>query len=228
MIQKEEKRMERTIRVTGRGRISVKPDVMQLNIRLEETFKDYEKAVAASAEKTETLRNALLGAGFDPKDLKTTSFNISAEYESYCDSKNNWRNRFVGYKFHHALYIKFANDNKLLGKAIYAVTKSGVNSEISVNYTVSDPEPAREELLKNAVKDSRVKATALAESAGVALGEILSMDYSWGQINIYSRPIENITYGAAKMAMADECYSFDIEPEDIDLEDTVTIVWEIK
>ena len=221
--------MERTIKVTGRGKVTVKPDVIQLNIRMEEIFPEYEKTLNASGERTEALRAALAKAGFEPKDLKTTYFNISTEYEGYYDEHNNWRNKFIGYKFNHSLYIKFANDNELLGKAFFALANSGVKSELSVSYTVSDPEPAKDELLRSAVKDSRTKAAALAEAAGVSLGEIMNIDYSWGEINIWSRPVDSIACGGnAKLMAREESCDMDIVADDINLEDNVTVVWEIR
>lgn len=41
--------MERTIRVTGKGKVSVKPDTIRLIMTVEGTNKDYDKAVKESA-----------------------------------------------------------------------------------------------------------------------------------------------------------------------------------
>ena len=71
--------MERTIRVTGKGKISVKPDLIQLNINAGEVYQDYSEAVKKSAEETEIVREALNSAGLDPKELKTVSFGIDTE-----------------------------------------------------------------------------------------------------------------------------------------------------
>ena len=58
----------------------------------------------------------------------------------------------------------------------------------------------------------------------------LSLDYSSGQINFEVRPMN-------RMLMAEECcapvmdgagsYDMDIEPDDIEVSDTVTVLWEI-
>lgn len=49
----------RTIRVTGRGSVSVKPDTTCLRITFEGVYKDYEETVRQSAEKTKILREAI-------------------------------------------------------------------------------------------------------------------------------------------------------------------------
>ena len=75
--------------------------------------------------------------------------------------------------------------------------------------------------------DSKEKASVLAEAAGVTLGDIVKIDYSWGEIEFISRPVERCMTMSAKNAAADS-YSMDIEPDDIDVTDTVTVVWEIR
>ena len=52
--------------------------------------------------------------------------------------------------------------------------------EFSIEYTVSNPEAAKNKLLGEAVKDSMSKAGVLAAAAGVTLGDIVNIDYSWG------------------------------------------------
>lgn len=57
--------MERTIRVTGKGKISVKPDTIRLIMTVEGANKVYDKAVKESAEKTEKIKDM-----FENLDLK--------------------------------------------------------------------------------------------------------------------------------------------------------------
>ena len=38
--------------------------------------------------------------------------------------------------------------------------------------------------------DSKEKAEVPAETAGVALGDIVKIDYSWGELEIFSAPVE--------------------------------------
>ena len=66
------------------------------------------------------------------------------------------------------------------------------------------------------------------KAAGVSLGEIKSIDYSWGEIKIFSKPLD---FGSCDMLLAEaepKAYDIDIEADDIDVQDTVTIVWEIR
>ncbi|ERT64692.1 PF04402 domain protein [Peptoniphilus sp. BV3AC2] len=83
----------------------------------------------------------------------------------------------------------------------------------------------KKEVIKRAVENSREKAEILATAAGVKLGEVQSIDYSWGEIDIRTSPVDMFEIGSYKM---ESSYDIDIEPDDIDVADTVTILWEIK
>ena len=72
----------------------------------------------------------------------------------------------------------------------------------------------------------RKEAGSLIKAAGVSLKEITSIDYSQGEIDFEVTPMKNYKL----MALADESsdsYEMDIEPEDIDRSDTITVVWSI-
>ncbi|WP_308552973.1 SIMPL domain-containing protein [uncultured Peptoniphilus sp.] len=215
----------RTIRVTGRGSVSVKPDTTCLKITFEGVYKDYEETVKQSAEKTKILREAIEKSGLHGEDLKTKDFSIESVYESYRDYNDDYKRRFVGYKFHHRTEIQFPNDNKILGRILYELSVCSVKVEFSIGYTVKDKDAVKKEVIKRAVENSREKAEILATAAGVILEEIQSIDYSWGEIEIRTSPVDMFEVKSCKM---ESSYDIDIEPDDIDVADTVTILWEIK
>ena len=217
----------RTIRVTGKGQVHVKPDTIKLRITTEGTYYEYEDTIRISTDQTRILKETLAGAGLDPADLKTTSFDIDTAYESYRDANDDYKKRFIGYKFCHRTYIKFANDNKILGKVLYAISKCPIDISFDINYTVSNPEEAKNEMLRNAIADAKAKAKILAEAAEVELGQIEDISYSWSELHFTSSPIDNFVM-ESKMMAAPDAYDIDIEADDIDLSDTVTVVWEIK
>lgn len=217
--------MERKIRVTGKGKISIKPDLIRLNIKASDVLKKYEDCINKSSKSIKELRKIIENSELNPNDLKTTEFSVDTEYKSYYEN-DIYKREFQGYKYVHNLYINFPNDNDLLGKVLYELSKSKTDYELSINYTVKDIESAKNKLLAKAVEDSKTKASILAKASGVLLGEIISIDYSWDEIEIYSNPIDDFAINAAQSF--DSKIDIDIEADDIDLVDTVTIVWEIK
>ena len=216
----------RTIRVTGKGKIKVHPDMTRIVVTLEGICPEYGETLKRSAEDTEQLKETLAPFGFERTDLKTLSFGVDTEYESY-KVKGEYKRRFVGYKFTHALKLEFESDGKRLGKVLYALANCQLHPEFRLGYTVKDPEAVKNELLGKAVKDAMGKAGVLSAAAGVKLGAIQSVDYSWGEIDFEVRPMSRDFAAYDCLSVKSESYDLDIEPDDIEAQDTVTVVWEI-
>ena len=215
----------RIIRVTGKGQLKVRPDLTRIVMTLEGMYPDYNETLRRSSESTENIKTLLSEFGFDRKDLKTLRFNVETEYDSYRDKKDQYHRVFKGYKYEHTLKVSFDSDNKLLGRILYALAHCPENPEFRISYGVKDTEAAKNELLGKAVKDAREKALVLTEAADVKLKDILSIDYSWGEIEFESRPMDRML--CCNAVSNSNSYDLDIEPDDIDVSDTVTVVWEI-
>ena len=186
-------------------------------------------ALQKSSEIVELLKDLVEKQGYERKELKTLYFNIDTEYESYQDRDKSWKRRFLGYKYVHRMKIEFPADNQRLGRMLYALAHCPLSPEFSIEYTVADPEASKNELLGKAVKDSMKKASVLADASDVKLGEIVNIDYSWGEIDFVSRPLQEMSLRCCEPCVSDsESYDMDIEPDDIDITDTVTVVWSLK
>ena len=222
--------MERIVKVTGKGKLLLKPDTIRLLIDLVDQDKEYDETIRKSTEHSLEVREAFTNFGFDRTDLKTLSFRVDTEYESYQDKKDkSWKQRFIGYKAVHTLKIEFPTEKEVLGKVLYMIARLSGKPEFHVEYTVQDVAKAKNDLLREAVRDSRNKAEILTEAAGVQLGEILSIDYSWEQIDFVTRPMSRLAEPEMAYDSAmEECYDMDVEPDDISVEDTVTVVWSIR
>lgn len=105
--------MSKLVRVKGKGQISLKPDIIHLDIKSEGVYPEYDISIEKSARKTMELRETIKSSGLNPDDLKTKYFKIDTKYESYRDKNDDYKKRFVGYSFRHDTYIKFPNDNKI-------------------------------------------------------------------------------------------------------------------
>lgn len=220
----------RTIRVTGKGLIKVHPDMIRITITLEGRSSEYGETLKRSAEDTEQLKDLLEPFGFKRTDLKTLSFAADTEYESYDEKvgdRMEYRRRFAGYKFRHVMKVEFDSDNDRLGQILYALAASPLHPEFRLSYTVKNPEAVKNKLLAKAVKDAAAKAKVLTEAAEIYLGSIQSMDYSWGEINFEIEPMgSGMEFDECCMKGCNSLM-MDIEPDDIEVKDSVTVVWEI-
>ena len=217
----------RTIRVTGKGVLKLRPDLTRLTLTLQGREKEYGDALRRSAEDTKTLRGALEVLGFAADALKTLSFSVDTYYESYQDDKGNYQSRFAGYEFRHALKLEFPSDNERLGRTLYALAHCGVQAEFGIGYTLSDPESAKNALLERAVRDARAKAETLCAAAGQTLGALRRIDYSWGEISVSVSAAPKLM-AARECCDASNCFDMDIAPDDVNLSDSVTVVWALE
>jgi uncharacterized protein YggE len=218
--------MNRTLTIKGTGRLTLKPDWTVVTLTLKSLDKQYEKAMAESAARKEKLNAALAAVGFDPRDVKTADFSVSSEYEGVHDKNGNYKNVFVGYACRHTLKLEFPFENRRLSAVLGAVAGCLSDPELNVQFTVKDKESAGEALLRDAAENAKRRAAVLAEASGVELGQLMDVDYSWGDVVLYS---PTSFYVESKvMGMSARSNAVDISPDDIVLTDTVTFVWEIK
>ncbi len=75
--------------------------------------------------------------------------------------------------------------------------------------------------------NAKEKAVVLTQAADVALKDIQSIDYSWGEINFEYSPMRGAMLMECCEAPTAKSYDLDIEPDDIDVSDNVTVIWEI-
>lgn len=214
----------RTITVKGIGAVSVKPDLIVLRLSMETAEYEYDAAMKAAAEKIDFLNKALEAAGFEKKSAKTADFRVRADYDRLNDGKGNYTSVFMGYKCRHELKIEFDFDTKRLAKALSEISECIAKPEISIDFTVKDSSAVSGELLKAAAKNARGKAEILCAASGSKLGELLSIDYNWGELHLYSATDYDVEGKCMMLSAADD---MDIEPEEIKARDTATFEWAI-
>ena len=216
----------KTITVKGTGKLSQKPDLITVSMQLSSEDKEYDKAMQKAAEKTDHLNRAVETIGFAKNAVKTTDFNIRTKYESIKNRNGNYENVFCGYVCTHSLKIEFDFDTARLAEVLSALSGCMASPELSVAFSVKDPAALRRELLRSAAENAREKAEILCAAAGVRLGELTTIDYSFGDISAVSDT--GYTVGSRRMIKAEAALcAVDMTPDDIRVSDTVTFVWEI-
>ena len=213
---------ERTIVVKGTGSISVKPDLTIISMTLKTVTPDYKETMELAAKEVDGLRQALISIGYERETLKTTDFDIKTEYKSFQNEQKVWQQEFIGYSCTHSLKLEFDFDMKRLGETLTAISTCGSEPECHIVFSVKDKTTVSTELLENAVANATDKATILSRAAGVKLGAIQRIDYSWGELRLLSQTRYSHYQAYRKFEMVD------VEPEDIHENDSVTVVWAIE
>lgn len=217
--------MKKTITVKGVGRASTRPDTVVLSLQLESRSMQYDRAMDAAADKIEALTRTLVGVGFARQAVKTADFDVGTEYDRVSDGKGEYRRVFRGYRVRQELRVEFPLEMETLSRALSALAGCSSRPEFSIRFIVKDTAPVYEEMLRSAAENARAKAEVLCQAAGVRLGNLVTIDYNWGELDVCSHTrfnLEEDCLAAAPMSRA-----IDLEPEEIQTSDTVTFLWEI-
>ena len=220
--------MSRTITVRGIGNVSVKPDYITLSMTIDSQDKSYERAMEEAARRIDILQDAAVSVGYKKDALKTVSFNVETRYESVKDRQGNYKREFNGYACIYRLKLSFDFDSKQLARVISGITCSGAKPELNIAFTVKNPAKVNEDLLISAAENAKAKAEILCKASSSKLGELLSIDYNWGELNIVSRTTYEMEDCVPPMMAMSKCAAPEIEPDDIEVSDTVAFVWEIQ
>ena len=94
--------------------------------------------------------------------------------------------------------------------------------EFSVSFTVEKQAAAKAALLADAVRDARESAQAIADAAGLTLGETVRIHYTPEALG-FSSPTQ---YHMPRMMLA-KAAAPEIAPQDITLQEHVTVSWRI-
>lgn len=213
--------MQRTLVITGKGKLSVYPDLTIIKFPVSNLNMNYGKAIDDLNEKVALLRDIIYSLGIGRKELKTSDFRITRETER---NKKTEKYEFVGFMAHHDLVLEIPFDNSLTNKIINSI--SNLDSEISfrISFGIKDPEACLDLLIENAIKNAKTKASIIAKSSEVSLKEILNINYSFSSVYFHSdTDLEyDSMYAMSEQSMAD------ITPSDIDMSENVTITWRIE
>ena len=217
--------MKRTVTVKGIGTVSSKPDYITIQLRIVSKDKDYAQAVELANKRIAMLQNAVMSVGFAKEDLKTLSFNVQTNYENVQDDQGRYHREFAGYICEYRLKLAFDLDSVKLANTLTAIANSGADAEISIAFTVKNPENVSAALLRSATENARNKAEVLCKASGVKLGELLSINYDWTDISFVSASTYAMNEQMRGVAVASVP---EFEPEDIRTSDSATFVWEIE
>ena len=212
----------RTIKVRGSANVKAKPDYVDILIKLETKDLDYENGMLKASQRVEELKGALDFAHLNSQDLKTTGFNVETDWDWENVGVGGRRCKFSGYEITQNLKFGMAFDQSKLTKILSAIVNSGADPEFRVQFSVHDPTAVKEELFAKASENARKIAEGLCRGMGKKLGEIIRIDYSWQELDIYHE-IDWRFNGCVGSANAVP----DINPEDINVSDSVTYVWEL-
>ena len=159
--------MPRTITVSGKGSVSVKPDLVHLKFLVRTTDWNVSKAVEKNATNTNNVLNALKDAGVASSDISTFDYSITQ------DNSNNYPGQ---YTVRNTIAVVVRNI-ETAGSVIDAAVKQnvGANGVTEFRYAVSDDASYLRQARTLAIQDAQDAASLLAGASGCKISSVQSI-----------------------------------------------------
>jgi uncharacterized protein YggE len=209
---------EHGITVSGEGTAPGKPDIAMIILgvtRASDTVADARDGAATSLD---AMIRTIQANGVAKEDIQTQQFNIQPEYDY-----RNGRQTLKGFRVSNTLSVKLRDIDRT-GKVVDdAVNAGGNDTQVqSIAFTIDKPDELERQAREAAVADARAKAETLAKTAGLSLGDPITISESGGPQPVYA---ERLAFDSAAQAGAQPT---PIEPGTLDVVINVSVTWAIQ
>ncbi len=208
---------EKTISVTGDGKVTVTPDLAYLSVGVLT-----EKPTAAAAESANSaLMNSVIDSikmqGIKDEDIKTTNYSVNPDYDY---DKTTGASTIKGYTVTHTLTVTVRDISKV-GQVIDAAIKSGANISNDITFGVSDYAKYYNIALTNALSNAQSKAQAISNFLSISLSAPVKItENSTGIPYVYPYAMGN------KMEAADSSASTSIQVGTYEIKANVSLIYQ--
>ena len=200
----------RQVTVVGSGQVQGTPDTLTANVSIEFTAPDVTAAMNQTSESQQAVINALVTAGVDRKDIRTTQVRLQPQYGPESSA-------IVGYRASNSIDVKIRNLDSASNTLALIVSTGGDATRInSVNYSIDDDSQLVKDARARAFQDAKDRAQQYAQLSGLTLGKVISISESAGATPPTPIPLTRAAAAPVPLEPGQQTVSF-----------SVTVVWEL-
>ena len=210
-----------TISMMGTAQDSFAPDLGVVYLKIETRDMLAETAKDKNAKIADDVMEALLALGIDEEDIETQNYQIYPEYEWTYGSQR--KKVFKGYVVTNTMKVSTKDFDKM-GKIIDASVENGALID-RINFELSNEKfnEYKTLVLAEAAVDAKNKAEAVISALSADLGDLVSVSGN----SVYT-PHTYYSYDKTMMsANAVEDVPTNIQPKDLDISASISVVFEI-
>lgn len=167
----------RLISVRGVGKVAVKPDLAVVRVGAEMRAPTVSDATAEVARRMSAVLSRIKSLGVAESDITTVLYSIDPIAAPRRTDEDP--SRIVAYHVANVAQVKI-RDLTAAGRILDGALGAGANTISALQFTVDDPRPAEAEARALAMKAAAATAQQLATTAGVRLGEVVSVTEGTG------------------------------------------------
>lgn len=210
----------RTISVTGRGEISVDPDMATVVIGVQAEGEDSAQALDIASAATAAILARLDVEGVPASDVRSGAIRLQPRYSQSVLSSGQ---QIIGYRAVNSVEVD-VKDLERLGSLLSALVGDGANRLDRVSFGLQDPSAATDEARRRAVAEAMRLVNLYADAAGVTVGDVMSIAEagSNGYRALNAEPVV-----MAEMAQSSPQYDVPVAPGKIDVNASISMVYAI-
>ena len=207
---------ERTITVSGTGKVTLTPDIAYISIGVHTENASAKDAVAENNTQAQAVITSIKSFGVADKDIQTTNFSINPQQQTDSSGKVTG----ITYLVDNTVYVTIRDLTKL-GDLLDSTVSSGANNINSIEFDVADKTAALSQDRQAAVADAKKQADELTKATNVVLGQVQSISY------YDNTPPVTVQYSRADLVAAPAA-SVPVQAGSMQITTTVTIVYVLK
>ena len=208
---------QRTITVTGTGKVTLTPDIAYISIGVHTENASAKEAVSQNTTQAQAVIAAIKGFGVADKDIQTTNFSINPQQQTDSTGKVTG----VTYTVDNTVYVTMRDLTKL-GNLLDSTVTAGANNINSIQFDVADKTAALSQARLAAVADAKKQADELTKATGVTLDVVQNISYY-----DTTAPV-TVQYSKADVVAAPMAASVPVQAGSMQIYTTVTVVYGLK
>ena len=175
------------VTVSGKAMMSSVPDAFETEYTVSEKAEGREESVAAVADATRKIHNALLALGVQEQHIKTQQYTVHQRYRSVRiegENTSEWTQVPDGYETMHSVSVTGEDINAVNPDAVMgALATNGATHIGNTRFFVSDDRKhnLKRQAISMAIEDARKNISLIVSRLGVSPCRHLNLFSSFGQ-----------------------------------------------
>lgn len=167
-----------SFQVTGEGKATAVPNQATISFGVTKQAATVANAQDATNTAINSILSALKSEGIDSKDIKTTEYNVSPQYNYQAVPQT-----ITGYQVSQTVELQ-VHQLDTVNTILDTITSSGANivNQVTFGFDDATKQKLQDQAREQAVTEAKSKAQSLANIAGFHLGRIVDVQENFGGI----------------------------------------------
>lgn len=176
-------RRQRVVAATGVAQMTVRPDIIHLDLGVQTDALAVQKAQQANTAAMNQVLAAVKAQGVKESGIQTSSFYVSQNFDY-----SSGESKPIGWRVTNTVTVTATPQQA--SAIIDTASKAGANVFNSITYDISNQETLKAGLMKKAMANARAKAQGALEGTTHTLGDISSISADWSEPSVISPAAE--------------------------------------